>query len=339
MLGRPKRECAAPGRSRVMSRIANLVPTPAKATASRSQSISQLVEGSDIDSQPEILNSSQQLELLCSPSSSQFQTLLDGQMELLRELRTDMKDLKESKTQVTDEIRSDLRHFCAELQQTFEKQMRLEVERKVSEKIAPLQEELAAVKIEMQQMRERMESSPTSTSQPQTQPNVSQLEDKLHRLEQVTVQQATQTDQAARQLRAKNAVLRNFQQADNESPATLKTAVSRFVRKDRMQTDAVVSKATRFENKGKGAVSTGMVIVEFATVADKRKVFKARGKLAGCNVGLDDDLTPLQQKQRSAAWAKFQEARAQGLRTRWEAEKLYIKEGEEWVMHRVCSTC
>ena len=41
-------------------------------------------------------------------------------------------------------------------------------------------------------------------------------------------------------------------------------------------------------------LSPGLVIVEFATVADKRKVFKARGKLAGCNVGLDDDLTPLQ---------------------------------------------
>ena len=194
-----------------------------------------------------------------------------------------------------------------------------EVERKVSERIAPLQEELAAVKVEMQQLKERVESSPTSTSQQQAQPDVSKLEDKVHRLEQATVQQATQTDQAARQLRAKKVVLRNFPQAGNESPATLKTVVGQFVCKGRMQTDAVVTKATHLENKREGDVSPGLVIVEFATVADKRKVFKARGKLAGCNVGLDDDLTPLQQKQKSAAWAKFKDARAPGLKTRWES--------------------
>jgi len=258
---------------------------------------------------------------------------------MIRELRTEIRELKDSKSQVTDELRADLKHFCAELQQTFRKEMGLEVERKVSERIAPLQEELAAMKVEMRQMRERLESSPTSPSHQQAQPDVSKLEDKVHRLEQATVQQATQTDQAARQLRAKYVVLRNFQEAENESPATLKTAVGQFVCKGRMQTDAVVTKAKRLENKRKGDVSPGLVIVEFATVADKRKVFKARGKLAGCNVGLDDDLTLLQQKQKSAAWAKFKEAKAQGLEARWEAEKLYIKEGEEWVVHRVCTTC
>ncbi len=58
---------------------------------------------------------------------------------------------------------------------------------------------------------------------------------------------------------------------------------------------------------------------------------------AGCKVGLDDDLTPLQQKQKAAAWDKFKEARAGILKTRWEAEKLYIKQGEEWVAHSVCA--
>ncbi|DBA98287.1 TPA: hypothetical protein ACH3X1_001208 [Trebouxia sp. C0004] len=46
-----------------------------------------------------------------------------------------------------------------------------------------------------------------------------------------------------------------------------------------------------------------------------------------------DDLTPLQQKHKAAAWDKFKEARAGNLKTRWEAEKLYIKQGEEWVAH------
>ena len=95
--------------------------------------------------------------------------------------------------------------------------------------------------------------------------------------------------------------MRNFPQADNETPTTLKTAVGHVVRKDRMQTDAVVTKPGCFENKRQDDVSPGLAIMEFATVTDKRTIFKARSKLAGCKVGLDDDLTSLQQKQKSAA--------------------------------------
>ncbi|DBB15449.1 TPA: hypothetical protein ACH3X3_003676 [Trebouxia sp. C0006] len=179
-------------------------------------------------------------------------------------------ELKEAKSQVTDvdALRLDLRQFCAELQQKVE--MGLEVERQVSMRVAPLQQELDAVKVELQQ----------------SQPDVSNLETKVQRIEQATMQQAYQTNRAARQLRAKNAVLPNFCQAEHETPESLKRA--------------------------------------------KKKVFRARGKLAGCNVGLDDDLTPLQQKQKADAWDKFKEARASNLKTRWEAEKLYIKQGEEW---------
>ena len=317
--------------------------TPTKKTESSSHT----VERSGSDSQMEILNSSDHHQLFpesASPASSpslvnEFWAVLHEQKNTNRELQAQIKELKSSKTQVTDELKVELRQFGAELQQTLRTEIELEVERKVSEKVAPLQKELSVVKAEMQQLRERLESLPPSTSQQQTQPDVSKLEDKVDRLQQAAVQQAARTDQAARQLRVKNVVLRNFPQAKNETPTSLKTAVGQFVCKDRMQTDAVVTKATRFESKREGDVSPGLVIVEFANVVDKRKVFRARGKLAGCNVGLDDDLTPLQQKQKSAAWAKFKEARAQGLKTRWEAEKLYIKEGEGWVAHRVCATC
>ena len=34
---------------------------------------------------------------------------------------------------------------------------------------------------------------------------------------------------------------------------------------------------------------------------------------------------------------EFKEARAGNLKTHWEAEKLYIKQGEEWVAHSVCA--
>lgn len=43
--------------------------------------------------------------------------------------------MKDSEIKVTDELRGDLRHFCAELQQTFfGKEVGLEVEHKVSER-------------------------------------------------------------------------------------------------------------------------------------------------------------------------------------------------------------
>ena len=48
------------------------------------------------------------------------------------------------------------------------------------------------------------------------------------------MQQADQTDRAARQVRAKNAVLRNFRQAENETPDSLSRAVSQFVGSDLM---------------------------------------------------------------------------------------------------------
>ena len=82
-------------------------------------------------------------------------------------------ELKEAKSQVTDvdALRLDLRQFCAELQQKVE--MGLEVERQVSMRVAPLQQELDAVKVELQQLRGKVESSPASTSQQQSQPNVS----------------------------------------------------------------------------------------------------------------------------------------------------------------------
>ncbi len=77
-----------------------------------------------------------------------------------------------------------LRQFCAELQQTHKAEMGQEVERQVSMRVAPLQQELEAVKVELQQLRGKVESSPASTSQQQSQPNVSKLETKVQRIEQ-----------------------------------------------------------------------------------------------------------------------------------------------------------
>ena len=64
----------------------------------------------------------------------------------------------------------------------------------MNEKVAPLQEELAVMKVEVQQLKERLEQHLYS----------SKLVDFVYRLQKATVQQATQTGQAARQLRPKN---------------------------------------------------------------------------------------------------------------------------------------
>ena len=147
-----------------------------------------------------------------------FLELFNQQKDMLQQMQTQILEMKEAKSQVTDVdgLILNLRQFCAELQQTHKAEMGQEVERQVSMQVAPLQQELDAVKVELQQLRGKVESSPASTSQQQSQPNVSELETKVQRIEQATMQQADQTDRAARQLRAKNAVLRNFRQAENE---------------------------------------------------------------------------------------------------------------------------
>ncbi|KAL3151094.1 hypothetical protein ABBQ38_012962 [Trebouxia sp. C0009 RCD-2024] len=65
--------------------------------------------------------------------------------------------------------------------------------------------------------------------------------------------------------------------------------------------------------------------------------YKARGKLAGTKVGLDDDLTHLQQQRKNAAWSDFKDFRSKGIKTQWRAEKLFVKEGEHFVEHKVLS--
>jgi len=63
-------------------------------------------------------------------------------------------------------------------------------------------------------------------------------------------------------------------------------------------------------------------------------------RCAGNNESEEEDsssVTHVTFVEAAAAWDKFKEARAGNLKTRWEAEKLYIKQGEEWVAHSVCA--
>ena len=54
--------------------------------------------------------------------------------------------------------------------------------------------------------------------------------------------------------------------------------------------------------KARNGTAPGIVVVQFAAKQDKVAVFKARGKLATTKIGLDYDLTHLQQQQKIAAW-------------------------------------
>ena len=50
---------------------------------------------------------------------------------------------------------------------------------------------------------------------------------------------------------------------------------------------------------------------------------------------MDDDLTHRQQKRKNAAWPAFKDFKAKGVRTQWRAEKLFVKDGEHFVEHKV----
>ncbi len=85
----------------------------------------------------------------------------------------------------------------------------------------------------------------------------------------------------------------------------------------------------------KDATPGGIVVVGFRSKQDKQTVFKARSKLKDTRIGMDDDLTRLQQERKNAAWPAFMEARASGVRTQWRAEKLFILKEGHFVEHKV----
>ena len=66
-------------------------------------------------------------------------------------------------------------------------------------------------------------------------------------------------------------------------------------------------------------------------------MFKARSKLAGTQVGLDDDLTPLQQERKRAAWPAFKAFKAKSVKTQWRAEKLFYEDNGRFVEHKLLS--
>lgn len=142
-------------------------------------------------------------------------------------------------------------------------------------------------------------------------------------------------DQEARKKKEVNAVLRNLEQEEGETPDSLKEKMDALLA-EKLETAIACVGAKRLQ-KGRSDAAQGIVIVQFEKKQHKITVFKARGKLAGTTIGLDDDLTILQQQRKNAAWPAFKDFRSRGVKTQWRAEKLFVKEGST-LLSTKCST-
>jgi hypothetical protein len=66
------------------------------------------------------------------------------------------------------------------------------------------------------------------------------------------------------------------------------------------------------------------IIITLASVHDKLMVLRAHKGLQGTQLGLDEDLTPVQQAHKRAAWATFKEAKEAGEWVYWRGADFYV---------------
>ena len=237
----------------------------------------------------------------------------------------------------------------------LEKKLPDRVDKEVRKQVAPILQQQHAVQaevLELQQkvkdLEDRLESSlECSTSQADTSDQTGkdkrwpaksssgQMESVVRQLASCKKQERDSEDQEARKAKELNAVLRNVAQTDDETDESLTTEVN-VLFSDTMGTAVEAASVKRSKKPGNGT-APGIVLVQFKTKADKRAVFKARSKLAGTRIGLDEDLTRLQQERKRAAWPVFKDLKAKGTKTQWRAEKLFVLEDGHFVEHKVLS--
>ena len=160
-------------------------------------------------------------------------------------------------------------------------------------------EDYTAVQERAKQLEERLESSQTcstsaaeSDGQDRRLPSPAapsgQWEQVLSRVSRLTdckIQDQDLADQEARKKKEVNAVLRNFEQEEGETPDSLKEKVDTLLA-GKLDTAITCVSAKRLQ-KGRSDAAQGIVIVQFEKKQHKIAVFKARGKLAGTTIGLD----------------------------------------------------
>ena len=276
--------------------------------------------------------------------------------ELFDKMQASLEDQQRSFDQRCDQMKEEAR---AQLQQSV-KEMFAAYERQLTQqdqKVLELEKKVEAVldghramQEEIKQLKDRLESSQTcSTSQAdhgdapvgsspqQSSPSGqwAEVASRVARLTDCKMQDMDLADQEARKKKELNAVLRNLRQVEGESSESLKVQVDELL-SGQLETSVACVSAKRLQTTRNGA-APGIVVVQFAKKQHKVAVFKARGKLAGTKVGLDDDLTHLQQQRKNAAWSDFKDFRSKGVKTQWRAEKLFVKKGEHFVEHKVLS--
>jgi hypothetical protein len=68
----------------------------------------------------------------------------------------------------------------------------------------------------------------------------------------------------------------------------------------------------------------GAVLLKFAISEDHHAVLRRHKGLVGTKLGLDEDLTPVQQACKSEMWPLFKEAKATSKRAFWHTAKLFV---------------
>jgi predicted secreted hydrolase len=82
-----------------------------------------------------------------------------------------------------------------------------------------------------------------------------------------------------------------------------------------------------------GIVRTLVVLVTFATVEDRKVVYKKRVALKGTRWCLEEDLTKQQQEQKRASWHLFEKAKAEKKKAYWRGANLYINDTKVTTQH------
>ena len=158
---------------------------------------------------------------------------------------------------------------------------------------------------------------------------------RVARLTVCKMQDLDLADQEARNKKELNAVLSNLEQVQDDTAESLQLKVDELL-SDQLETTVACVGAKRTQESRNGT-APGIVVVQFANKQDKVAVFKARGKLATTKIGLDYNLTHLQQQLKTAAWSDFKDFRFKGIKTQWRAEKLVVKKGHQFVEDKVLS--
>ena len=261
-----------------------------------------------IDSLTTISNQSQQ--------QSEAQPALST-VDVSQQLQQDLECRRKECVEFFAKQQQDTKSFLDGLEGTLSIRIKEEVSRQVAvvvqQQHLDAQVEAQQLKERVKQLEERLESALTcSTSQTNTvEENVqpprkqravsgtsSQLESVVRKLAEPAMQKQDQADKEARKKKELNAILKNFESPEGDSPENLKVAVDALLCQQ-LETAIVCVSAKRLQSKKDAAL--GNVLVQFEKKTDKHTVFKARAKLAGTPIGMDDDLTRLQQERKNAA--------------------------------------